>query len=164
MYSAADGHRTKAPWTRFHTTAVRFFLSSLVHNCYTFKLTAGRNSYIPLSGGLTTRDATHTFFWPRDTTRTSPIGPYLLSPFVYYAYGLPLWVTLPLSYRLCSSHIRTGVSGRRPLYSVFCFVLRKAVILKQLTNILVHFSRFFHLNSHFWVHVSAQTWILLRNL
>jgi hypothetical protein len=35
MYSAADGHRTKAPWTRFHTTAVRFFLSSLVHNCYT---------------------------------------------------------------------------------------------------------------------------------
>ena len=30
MCSAADGHRTKVPWIHFHTTAVRFLLSSLL--------------------------------------------------------------------------------------------------------------------------------------
>jgi hypothetical protein len=34
LCSAADEHRTKVPWTRFYTTAVRFVLSNLVHKCY----------------------------------------------------------------------------------------------------------------------------------
>jgi hypothetical protein len=43
-------------------------------NSYIF-LTAARNSYVPLLGGwrggwLTTREATSTFFWPQDATRT----------------------------------------------------------------------------------------------
>jgi hypothetical protein len=33
--SAADGYRTKTLWARFDNKAVRFFLSSLVHNWYT---------------------------------------------------------------------------------------------------------------------------------
>ena len=35
--------RRRTSNTRFDTTAVRFVLSSLVHNCYTWNLTAGRN-------------------------------------------------------------------------------------------------------------------------
>jgi hypothetical protein len=45
LYSAADEHRTKVSWTRVDTAAVRFFLSSLLHNCYTWKLNTGRKLY-----------------------------------------------------------------------------------------------------------------------
>ena len=30
-------------WTLYYTRAVWFLLNSLAHNCYTWKLTAGRN-------------------------------------------------------------------------------------------------------------------------
>ena len=43
LCSAADRHRTTVHWSRFYTTAVRFVLSSLVHNCYTWKVTSGHN-------------------------------------------------------------------------------------------------------------------------
>jgi hypothetical protein len=72
LYSAADGHRTKAPWTRFHTTAVRFFFRSLVHNLH---LSTDRGTQLVLGfigGGLTTREATRTYplseNWLRDAT------------------------------------------------------------------------------------------------
>jgi hypothetical protein len=40
---AADGHRTKVPWTGFDSRTVLFFLNSLVDNCCTWKRTAGPN-------------------------------------------------------------------------------------------------------------------------